>query len=101
MRRGAIFSFDAGFALVMVIVLLGIAVTSYEVSQDDTGITQTLRNQANDRAVTGFYLGESGRENIGSSFSEFGECATIYFYDPALTPRGKTPPFKQNFCETR
>jgi len=95
MRKGFIFSLDAAIALAIVIIAIGVmAQQQNALDSGSANVSENLHKKALDRAVTGFYGGQTSNETLEGSAPDFGECAVIYTFDQVS---GLVQP--QSFCE--
>ena len=95
MRKGFIFSLDAAIALAIVIIAIGVLAQQQSAASGSANVSENLHKKALDRAVTGFYGGQTSNETLEGSAPDFGECTVIYTFDRVS---GLVQP--QSFCET-
>ena len=88
------FTTDAILALIAI--MLFIAWLPYQMgSQSGSQVFENLSEQARDSAITNFYEGSTGNENINST-AEFGKCVAVYSIEPSVGPSAME---KNVFCE--
>ncbi len=101
MKKGFLFTMDAVLALILVIVL-AVALAAQQNALPEKGdISSSLRQQAEDQAITGFYLNQLG-ESHNFSGKEYGECVTVYelLLDPKANDlRSRETLTPKVFCE--
>ena len=98
--KALVFSFDAVFALVVVIIAIGAISMNYFASEAESSAYESVSNKAMDRAVVGFYLNQSGSGDI--STAKFGRCYTVLRYDPNNFGDGPSDAAswtEEEFCE--
>jgi hypothetical protein len=104
MKKGFLFTLDAALALILVIILAAALATQQNALPEKGGISSSLRQQAEDAAIIGFYLNQTGETPPITFSGEYGECTIIYTLDPnnalgtqALPKPPDNPP--KIFCE--
>ena len=95
MRKGFIFSLDAAIALAIVIIAIGALAQQQSALDSGADIPGELHKKALDRAVTGFYGGQTSSETLEGIAPDFGECAAVYSMNI-----GNGHAEKWSFCET-
>ncbi len=99
--KGFIFSLDAVLALILVM-MAGAVITMQPASiTEREDVSAALRQQAEDRAITAFYLGNSASESIDSG-ADYGECGVFYELMEDATGNNlenREPVIKIVFCE--
>ncbi len=101
-KKGLIFSTDAFFGLVLVVILAAAFSIYYTSGKTNSNINETLNYQTTDNAIVAFYLGR-GESGSAQPNAEHAQCITTYHYE--LTPNAGLPPTqstvsKQKFCES-
>jgi len=101
MKKGFLFTFDAVLALILVIILATALAAQQNALPEKGGVSSTLRQQAEDKAITGFYLNKTG-ESVPAPPVEYYECSAIYemLKTPTTNNLGNREPVsKKIFCE--
>ncbi|MBN2067502.1 MAG: hypothetical protein JW744_03470 [Candidatus Diapherotrites archaeon] len=102
MKSGFIFTFDAVLALLIVMLLAGAIAVQYSALPGKENVSDALRQKAQDRAITGFYL-NSGGDSPDFSSAEFGECAAAHdlLENPKANSIGSQESVSEKFfCES-
>ena len=82
MKQGFLFTLDAVLALILVILLAAALAMQQNALPEKGGISSSLRQKAEDKAIVGFYLNQANEDCSDFSTIEYCECAIIYTLNP-------------------
>lgn len=87
-EKGFIFSIDAMFAIVLVVLLSGLFMAYYAVQEPSMHALGTLERKAADRAIVALYLGTYPDPRIPSMMPDatFTACAYVFYLEVVQVP---------------
>ena len=98
MNRGIMFTMDAVFALIIVILLIAYLPQQLNAAEEDGHAFENLQSQALDKAIIGYYEESIGNEIISETARQ-GKCVVVYTIDPGNDLAAGEVIIRDSFCE--